>query len=93
MPVNSGAARFVRQQLDRAAARIPDLPIATVTAIATGAGTDNRDVVTVNYLGSSLPFPHMAHYTPVVGDVVCLVRVSGQWVIDGKPIGFPQPPN
>ena len=93
MPVNHGSARFVRQALDRAAAKMPDLPIATVTAIAAGAGTDGQSVVTVTYMGASLQFPHMAHYTPVVGDVVALVRVSGQWVIDGKPVGFPQPPN
>lgn len=81
--------KFALQQLDRAAAAMPDAPIATVTGIASGAGTDGADVVTVTYLGASLQFAHMAHYTPAVGHVVTLKRVGGNWVIDGRPIGHP----
>lgn len=85
----SGADRLVRQQLDRKAADMPDWPTATVTAITVGGGSDGQDLVTVNYLGASLKFPHMAHYTPVVGHVVALIRIGGNWTIAGRPVGFP----
>ena len=85
----SGADRLVRQQLDRKAAELPDWPTAVVTDISVGGGSDGQDLVTVNYLGSSLDLPHMAHYTPAVGHVVALVRIGGNWTIHGRPVGFP----
>lgn len=88
----SNVQRFAQQQRERlaeAAKHVPELPEAVVQSIMSGGGSDGQALVTVTYNGATLAFPHMAHYTPVVGDVVALVRWSGQWVIAGKPVGFP----
>lgn len=87
--MTSGADRLARQQLDRKAAQMPDWPTAVVTAIDVAGGWDGQDLVTVDYFGSSQTFPHMAHYTPVVGHVVALIRIGGSWTIAGRPVGFP----
>lgn len=84
-----GAHRLALQQLDARAADVPDKPTAEVTAITPGGGSDGQDLVTVLYLGAALQFPHMDHYTPVVGHMVVLDRVGGSWTIVGRPIGFP----
>lgn len=85
----SGARRFALQQLDRVAADVPDLPLAEVTAIDPTGGTDAEALVTVLYLGAELDLPHLAHYTPTVGDKVALARYGGVWTIIGRPVGFP----
>ena len=85
----SGADRLVRQQLERKAEEVSDWPEATVTAITVGGGKDGQDLVTVSYAGGSYNFSHYAHYTPAVGHVVTLIRVSGNWAIFGRRVGFP----
>lgn len=85
----SGLQRFARQQLERLAPSVPEFPVAVVTAITTGGGTDGADLVTVNYKGASLKFSHLSNYTPAVNHVVILARSGGNWVILGRPIGFP----
>lgn len=88
----SNVQRFAqqqREQLAHAAKQIPEKPIATVTAVATGAGTDGQTLVTVSYAGASLALPHKASYTPVVGHIVVLDRAGGQWIVDDRLVGFP----
>lgn len=85
----SGAQKLAAQLLDRTAKGIPDWPLAQITAITAGGGTDGNSLVTVNYKGASLELPHMPYYTPVVGHVVVLHRAGGQWIVAGNPIGFP----
>lgn len=85
-----GTRQFALQQLERAAEENPgELPQATVTTVTAGGATDGNALVTVNYLGSSLQLPYMAHYTPVVNHRVALARIGGIWTIFGRPIGFP----
>jgi hypothetical protein len=88
----AGGRRFARQHLDRARDLIPELPQAKVTAIATGAGADGLDVVTVSYLGASIKCSHEASYTPVVGHMVAIYRYAGGYCISGRPVGFPTAP-
>lgn len=88
----TGAQRFAKQQLQQhatAATAIPNLPLAQVTAVTAGGGTDGNSLVTVSYNGASLALPHLAQYTPVVNDVVVLIRAGGQWIAAGKAVGFP----
>jgi hypothetical protein len=87
--VRPGAHRLVQQRLNSRLAELPDLPVATVTAITVGGGTDGLDLVTVNWNGSPLDLPHLNTYTPVVGDRVVLLRVGGLPTIIGRPVGFP----
>lgn len=87
--MTSGARRLALQQLDARGPGVPDLPRATVVTVAAGAGSDGESLVTVDYLGARLDLPHMAHYTPLVDDVVALIRVGGIWTIFGRPVGFP----
>lgn len=87
--MRSGAQRLAQQNLAARAASLPDWPTATVIAVAAGGGTDGQDLATVDHDGAELELPHMAHYTPVVGDVVVLIRVGGSWTILGRPVGFP----
>lgn len=89
--MTTGAQRFALQQLNARGPELPDWPRALVTAITVGGGTDGQSLVTVDYRGAELDFPHMDHYTPVVGHVVALARVDGVWTIFGRPIGFPPP--
>lgn len=86
-----GQRKLALAALDQRAATVPDLPVAEVTGVAVGAGTDGQDVVTVKYLGAYLQFSRLLTYTPVVGHVVALGRVGGNWTILGRPGGFPQP--
>lgn len=88
MPPTDNTRKMAAKLLDRQAATVPDLPLATVTAVQPGAGTDGLDLVTVRYAGGDLQFPYMRHYTPVIGDVVALGRWGGQWHIVGCPGGF-----
>jgi hypothetical protein len=86
----SGTRAFVLGQLDRANRDRPtELPIATITAITAGGGTDLQSLVTVDYDGGSLALPHMDYYTPAVGARVALAKVGGVWTILGRPIGHP----
>ena len=85
----TGRRKLAQTLLAQAATDVPEWPIATVTYVQTGGGTDGIDLVTVRYAGADLQFPHMRHYTPVVGDVVALGRWGGQWHIIGAPAGFP----
>lgn len=85
----TGRQRFALQQLERAAAGLPDWPVAEVTAITVGGGTDGNALVTVDYQGATLKVPFLLHYTPVVGHVVALGRSGGNWIILGRPGGFP----
>lgn len=87
--MRSGAQRLALQQLNARAAEMPELPTATVTAVATTGSTDGAALVTVDYLGASLQLPHLENYTPVVGHEVVLIRVGGLWTILGRPVGFP----
>jgi hypothetical protein len=45
--------------------------------------------VTVSWQGGSYQFPHLAAYTPAVGDIVAMDRYAGSWLILGKPVDFP----
>lgn len=45
--------------------------------------------VTVSWQGGSYQFPHMDSYTPVLNDLVAMVRYGGSWLILGKPVDFP----
>lgn len=86
----TGAQRLALQQLDRAAVDHPlEMPLATVTTVAAGGGTDGNALVTVNYLDASLQLPYLSQYTPVVNHRVALARVGGIWTIVGRPVGFP----
>jgi len=88
----SNVQRFAqqqREQLERAAQRMPEKPIATVTVVTAGGGTDGQTLVTVSYNGASLALPHKASYTPVVGHIVVLDRAGGQWIVDDRLVGFP----
>lgn len=84
----SGARRLALQQMERRD-DAPELPQATVTAVTVGGGTDGQDLVTVDYLGSSLQLPHLDSYSPAVADRVVIVRVGGLLTILGRPVGFP----
>jgi hypothetical protein len=84
-----GRRRLAAHLLKPHTADIPDWPVATVTAITVGGGTDGLDLVTVNYAGSSLKLSHFTHYTPAVGHVVALGRSGGSWIILGRLGGFP----
>jgi hypothetical protein len=89
----SGAQRFTRQQIDKALTPPPpaDLPVATVTAVTAGGGTDGQALATVNYLGSAQQLAHLLTYTPAVNDQVLLARAGGTWIILGRLGGFPPP--
>jgi hypothetical protein len=78
--VSTGVSRFAQQMLDRAAADLPELPTATVTAYTAGLRA------TVNYQGATLQLKHLSTYTPVVGHVVVLARSGGNWLILGRPV-------
>jgi hypothetical protein len=85
-----GVRRFAQQQIDRALTAIPDDPVATVTAVQSGAGQGGIATVTVNYFGASLSaVPYLASYTPAVGHIVVLGRSGGQLYIRGRLVGFP----
>lgn len=86
--MSSATRRLALQQLDRTTP-VPEMPLATVTAVAAAGAPDGNALVTVNYLGASLQFPHIDSYTPVVGHRVGLIRMGGTWTIFGRPIGFP----
>ena len=86
----TGRQKLAQQQKERRAA--PAQPLtgtAHVTAVTTGGGTDGNSLVTVTYDGATLKLPHYPFYTPVVGHNVTLLRVDGQWVVLGNPVGFP----
>jgi hypothetical protein len=86
----TGTRAFVLGQIERAARQKPtEQPMATITAIAPGGGTDGQSLVTVDFDGSSIPLPHMDSYTPTVGARVGLVKWGGVWTIIGRPIGHP----
>jgi hypothetical protein len=86
----AGTRAFVLAQIERDTRNRPtELPIATITAIAPGGGTDSQTLVTVDYQGASLALPHMDHYTPAVGARVALAKIGGVWTILGRPIGHP----
>ena len=68
---------------------VPGWPVAKVTAVTTGGGTDGNSLVTVVYKGATLRLPHFPFYTPAVGHKVVLIRVEGQWHVLGNPVGFP----
>lgn len=88
----SGVQQFTRQQIAQAARDTPELPQAVVQSIATGAGSDGGDVVTVTYRGTAIKVPHNSAYTPAVGHVVLLARSAGTWVILCRLSGFPTAP-
>lgn len=73
----SGARKFVLQQLDKAAAEMPDLPVAVVTVTSP---------LTISFRGASLTVRRLAQYTPAVNDVVTLVRSGGTWIVVGKTV-------
>ena len=85
----SGAQKLAAQLLDRTAKGLPDWPLAAITAVSATGGTDGQALCTVSYHGASLNLPHFSQYTPVVGHVVVLIRAGGQWIVAGRPIGFP----
>jgi len=87
----SGRDRFARQQLEQRARALDavELPVATVTAVQAGASLDGIALATVDYLGASLKVPYLTSYTPVVGHVVAMTRHAGNWLILGRPGGFP----
>lgn len=89
----SGRERLARLFIDRhtsqAEAAQAGGPIAVVTAVTTGGGTDGVDLVTVTHDGATRQYPHLLQYTPVVGHVVALGRWGGTWIILGRPGGFP----
>ncbi len=68
--------------LDRiaATARAAGLPIGTVTAISTGAGT--ADIALAG--GTVTALAWLGSYTPTVGDRVVMAKAGGQWTILGK---------
>lgn len=86
--MSSAARRFALQQLERTTP-VPEMPLATVTAVTAAGASDGNALVTVNYLGASLQFPYVDSYTPVVGHRVALIRMGGTWTIFGRPVGFP----
>lgn len=45
--------------------------------------------VEVSWQGDTYYFPRVSSYTPVVNDIVAMVRYAGSWLIVGKPTGFP----
>jgi hypothetical protein len=77
----SGRDRLRRQILTLPAVADPGLQQAKVTAVG--------PPVTVSWQGGSYQFPHLAAYTPAVGDIVAMDRYAGSWLILGKPVDFP----
>ena len=86
-----GRRRFTQQAIAQAAQTppIPDLPMADVVGVQAGAAAGGLALVTVNYLGATLPALYGTWYTPVVGHRVMVVKAGGVLTILGRPGGFP----
>lgn len=53
--------------------------------VGTVTGTSGQKVVLL-VEGSTMTLPRMAHYTPVIGDVVVIDATKpGAWIVNGKP--------
>lgn len=78
----SGPDRLKQHLIGQALA--PEEGLAQAEVIAVDGG-----IVTVLYQGSTLQYPYLSSYTPVVGHQVAMARYGGNWLILGAPYGFP----
>jgi hypothetical protein len=77
--------KFVLQTLDDSNVKVPEWPSATVTKTNAGRSPEGLALVGVRYKGGDYAFPYMKHYTPVLGDLVVMCRVGGNWHVIGSP--------
>jgi hypothetical protein len=83
-------ARFAQAVADQNDTGRLRFTVATVSAIAAGAGTDGGDVVTVTVGSDDIDAPHLASYSsPTVGHLVWVVLVDGSPAILGRFVGLP----
>lgn len=76
-----GRDRLKRQLLSPPEVADPEAFQAKVTAVG--------PPVTVSWQGGSYQYPHLSSYTPVLNDIVAMVRYGGSWLIIGEPVDFP----